>query len=113
MDIFRYYITLVEAVDLDSPPDVKNVERTDKPSMYKVLLHNCDYVEGMFVADLLQKHFGKTIQEAVSIMLAAHRSNLALVGVYTKDIAETKVTAAIDEAKASGYDTFLMTVEKE
>ncbi len=66
--------------------------RVKKPSMYKVILLNDDYTPMDFVILVLQKFFHKDHQEAVDIMLQVHRKGAGVCGVYTYEVAETKVS---------------------
>jgi len=65
--------------------------RVKKPSMYKVLLLNDDYTPMDFVILVLQRFFHKDHQEAVEIMMQVHRKGTGVCGVYTYEVAETKV----------------------
>ena len=69
----------------------KTRTRVKKPSMYKVLLLNDDYTPMDFVILVLQKFFHKGHQEAVEIMMQVHRKGTGVCGVYTYEVAETKV----------------------
>ena len=73
------------------------------PSKFKVLLHNDDYTTMEFVIFFLQKLFGKSLDEAQDIMLHVHNSGVGICGIYTKEIAETKVAQAKALAKSEGY----------
>jgi ATP-dependent Clp protease adaptor protein ClpS len=73
--------------------------RTQKPSMYKVLLLNDDYTPMEFVVHVLERFFGKNHEEATQIMLHVHRKGVGVCGVYPYEIAETKVTQVIDLAR--------------
>lgn len=79
------------------------LERTKKeltpPEMHKVVLLNDDYTPREFVTEVLVQVFRKTREDAGHIMLRAHRSGTAVVGVYTYDIATTKVAQAHKLAK--------------
>ena len=66
--------------------------RTKKPSMYKVLMLNDDYTPMEFVVDVLQHIFQKNREEATQIMLHVHQKGVGMCGVYTYEVAETKVT---------------------
>jgi ATP-dependent Clp protease adaptor protein ClpS len=66
--------------------------KTKPPKLYKVLLLNDDFTTMEFVIEVLQTFFSKTQEQAVQIMLKVHNEGSAVCGVYTKDIAETKVT---------------------
>ena len=64
---------------------------TEKPPLYKVVILNDDYTPMGFVIHVLQRFFGMEEQKATQIMLAIHTSGSAVCGIYTKDVAETKV----------------------
>ncbi len=66
--------------------------KTKPPKLYKVLLLNDDFTTMEFVIEVLQTFFAKSQEQAVQIMLKVHNEGSAVCGVYTKDIAETKVT---------------------
>lgn len=72
------------------------------PPMYKVLLHNDDYTTMEFVVDVLQNVFHKSPADATLIMLHIHRTGLGVAGVYTHEVAETKV--AVVEAMAREHE---------
>ncbi len=80
---------------------IKTKPKTKKPSMYKVLLLNDDYTPMEFVVHILEKFFNKTRQEATDVMLHVHRRGVGLCGVYTYEVAETKVTQVMDFARAN------------
>lgn len=65
--------------------------RTQKPKQYKVILHNDNYTTMEFVVLVLMKFFHKGETEATHIMLTVHHKGSGVAGVYTKDVAETKV----------------------
>lgn len=69
--------------------------RTQKPAMYKVLLHNDDYTPMEFVVSILERVFHKAREDAVQIMLAVHRSGIGICGIYTYEIAEQKMNTVI------------------
>ncbi len=73
------------------------------PSMYKVFLLNDDYTTMDFVVYILEKVFHKSPADATSIMLSVHNNGKGLCGVYTRDIAETKVTTVHRLAKKNGF----------
>lgn len=80
---------------------IKPRPKTKKPSMYKVLLLNDDYTPMEFVVHILEKFFNKTRQEATDVMLHVHRRGVGLCGIYTYEVAETKVTQVMDFARAN------------
>jgi ATP-dependent Clp protease adaptor protein ClpS len=91
---------------------VKSKPKTKKPSMYKVLLLNDDYTPMEFVIHVLERFFGKDRQEATDIMLHVHRRGVGICGVYTYEVAETKVTQVIDFARRHQHP-LQCTMEKE
>ena len=86
--------------------------RTKKPSMYKVLMLNDDYTPMEFVVDVLQHIFQKTREEATKIMLHVHQKGVGVCGVYTYEVAETKVTQTVDYARKNQHP-LQCTLEKE
>jgi ATP-dependent Clp protease adaptor protein ClpS len=74
----------------------------EKVRRYKVLLHNDDYTTMEFVVLILMKFFHKSETEATHIMLSVHHKGHGVAGVYTKDVAETKVAQVQDYAKEHG-----------
>ena len=74
-----------------------------KPSMYKVLMLNDDYTPMEFVVSLLKNFFQKNHQEAYQIMLEVHTKGTSICGVYSYEIAETKISHVIDIARQEGY----------
>jgi len=78
---------------------VKAKPKTKKPSMYKVLMLNDDYTPMEFVVHILERFFSKSRQEATRIMLHVHRRGVGICGVFTYEVAETKVTQVMDFAR--------------
>ncbi len=78
---------------------VKAKPKTKKPSMYKVLMLNDDYTPMEFVVHILERFFSKNREEATRIMLHVHRRGVGVCGVYTYEVAETKVTQVMDFAR--------------
>ncbi len=74
-----------------------------EPRNYRVLLHNDDYTTMEFVVDILITVFHKTPAEADAIMLAVHEKGLGSCGVYTEEVAETKVAQVHDKARKAGF----------
>jgi ATP-dependent Clp protease adaptor protein ClpS len=77
----------------------KTRPKTKKPSLYKVLLLNDDYTPMEFVVSVLKKYFNKGPEEAKRIMLHVHQHGVGECGVFTYEIAETKVTQVMDHAR--------------
>ncbi|GEO82576.1 ATP-dependent Clp protease adapter ClpS [Pararhodospirillum oryzae] len=91
---------------------VKAKPKTRKPSMYKVLMLNDDYTPMEFVVHVLERFFGKSNEEATTIMLNVHQRGVGLCGVYTYEVAETKVGQVMDLARRSQHP-LQCTLEKE
>ncbi|HEX8583127.1 MAG TPA: ATP-dependent Clp protease adapter ClpS [Allosphingosinicella sp.] len=77
--------------------------RTKTPSPYKVLMLNDDYTPMEFVVLVLQQFFSMSIEEATRVMLQVHQQGLAICGVFTYEVAETKVTQVIDFARENQH----------
>jgi len=77
--------------------------RTKKPSNYKVLLLNDDYTPMEFVVLILQQFFTMSIEDATRTMLQVHQNGVAVCGVFTYEVAETKVTQVIDFARENQH----------
>ena len=77
--------------------------RTKKPPMYKVLLHNDDYTTKEFVVWVLQNVFHKSEGDAVAIMSHVHNHGVGVAGVFTFEVAETKVSKTMQLARAHEY----------
>jgi ATP-dependent Clp protease adaptor protein ClpS len=88
-------------------PDVVTRTRTEKklkhPPLYRVLLHNDDYTTMEFVVQTLEEIFDKSPAEAYRIMMEVHTRGRGVCGAYTLEVAETKVQAVHDSARAEGY----------
>ena len=93
-------------VALETRPETK------RPPLYKVLILNDDYTPMEFVIMVLERFFGLTHQDSFDLMLTVHKKGLAVVGVFSHEIAETKVTQVIDIAQRHGHP-LQCTLEKE
>ncbi|SEH46561.1 ATP-dependent Clp protease adapter ClpS [Magnetospirillum fulvum] len=91
---------------------IKTRTRTRKPSMYKVLMLNDDYTPMEFVIQVLEQFFAKNREEATRIMLNVHTRGVGICGVYTYEVAETKVTQVMDLARQNQHP-LQCTIEKE
>jgi ATP-dependent Clp protease adaptor protein ClpS len=90
----------------------KTRPKTKKPSLYKVLLLNDDYTPMEFVVRVLERFFNKDREDATQIMLHVHHKGVGLCGVYTFEVAETKVTQVMDFARQNQHP-LRCTMEKE
>lgn len=70
-----------------------------RPPMYKVLIHNDDYTPMDFVVHILEKFFGMGREKATQVMLQVHTRGVGVAGVYTREVAETKVAQVNDYAR--------------
>ena len=77
--------------------------QTKRPNMYRVLLLNDDYTPMEFVISILQSFFNKDTQEATQIMLQVHHNGVGECGVYTYEVAETKVSQVMDHARKNQH----------
>ena len=86
--------------------------KTQRPSLYKVMLLNDDYTPMEFVVHVLERIFGLTNSQSVEVMLTVHRRGVAVVGVFSFEVAETKVTQVMDYARRNQHP-LQCTMEKE
>jgi ATP-dependent Clp protease adaptor protein ClpS len=77
--------------------------KTKPPRMYKVLLYNDDFTTMEFVIEVLQRFFSMNRERAVQIMLEVHNHGSAVCGVYSRDVAESKVSQVTELAKQYGH----------
>lgn len=86
--------------------------RTKKPSLYKVLLLNDDYTPMEFVVHVLELYFGLDVERATQVMLHVHQKGVGVCGVYTYEVAETKVTQVTEYARKNQHP-LQCTMEKD
>jgi ATP-dependent Clp protease adaptor protein ClpS len=91
-------------------PDAE--QKLEHPRMWRVLLHNDDYTTQDFVIWVLESIFHKPRGEAFAIMMNVHRSGLGIAGVYTYDVADTKVRTTKQMAEEHEFP-LLVTMEPE
>ncbi len=77
--------------------------KTKRPPMYKVILLNDDYTPMDFVVMVLEQIFRKNHADALNVMLEVHQKGAGLAGVYTRDVADTKVDQVIEYARINDY----------
>ncbi len=90
--------------------DVK--PKTKRPPMYKVLILNDDFTPMEFVVMVLERFFSMTHAQAMDLMMVVHKKGVAVVGVYSHEIAETKVAQVMDFAQRNQHP-LQCTMEKE
>ena len=81
---------------------VLDKQKIDRPKRYKVVLYNDDYTPMQLVTSILVDVFNKGSQEAYSIMMRVHKGGRGIAGVYSREIAETKVSVAKQFARDNG-----------
>lgn len=86
--------------------------KIESPRLYRVLLHNDDYTTMDFVIEVLMSFFRKEYAEATLLMLQVHHQGRAIAGLYTHEVAETKVDVVTDYARRSGHP-LLVTMEPD
>ena len=82
---------------------IEEKEQVEEPPLYKVLLHNDDYTAMDFVIMVLEGVFHKSTSEATRIMLNVHQQGIGIAGIYTREIAETKINIVHDMARKNEY----------
>jgi ATP-dependent Clp protease adaptor protein ClpS len=101
-----------DGTDGDTSVVTKVKPKTQRPPMYKVMLLNDDYTPMEFVVHILERFFGLTHAQAFEIMLTVHKKGLAVVGVFSFEVAETKVMQVMDFARRHQHP-LQCTMEKE
>ncbi len=91
---------------------VETRPKTKRPPLYKVMLLNDDYTPMEFVVHVLERFFGMNHAQAFEIMLTVHKKGLAVVGVFSHEVAETKVAQVMDFARQNQHP-LQCTMEKE
>ncbi len=86
--------------------------KTQRPSLYRVLILNDDYTPMEFVVHVLERFYQKNRDEATKIMMHVHRRGVGVCGAYTYEVAETKVTQVMDLARQNQHP-LQCTIEKE
>jgi ATP-dependent Clp protease adaptor protein ClpS len=90
----------------------RSEQKIERPRLWRVLLHNDDYTTQEFVVFILESICHKPRGEAFAIMMSVHRSGLGVAGVYTHDVAETKLKTARQTAEEHEFP-LLVTMEPE
>ncbi|MBX9794911.1 MAG: ATP-dependent Clp protease adapter ClpS [Burkholderiaceae bacterium] len=81
----------------------RQVQKTDPPRMYQVILLNDDYTPMEFVVLVLQEYFNRDLEAATQIMLKIHHDGRGVCGTYSKDVAATKVELVLAAARRGGH----------
>ena len=97
---------------VDGRTGTKALTRTKKPALYRVLILNDDYTPMEFVVYVLERFFNKTRDEATTIMLHVHQNGVGVCGIFTYEVAETKVAQVLDLARRHEHP-LQCTMEKE
>ena len=98
--------------DVEGSVIEKPAPKTKKPPMYKVILLNDDFTPMEFVVHILERFFKIGREKAIEIMLDVHQKGLAVVGVYSNEVAETKVSQVMNHARKNQHP-LQCTMEKE
>ncbi len=88
-------------VDTRSRTTVK--PKVERPRLHKVILLNDDFTPREFVVMVLKSEFGMNVDQAMKVMITAHRRGACVVAVFTKDVAETKATRATEAGRKMGF----------
>jgi ATP-dependent Clp protease adaptor protein ClpS len=109
-------IIMMAGPDKDDDGDIgvklETRPKTKRPPLYKVMILNDDYTPMEFVVHVLERFFGMTHAQSVELMLTVHEKGLAVVGVFSHEIAETKVASVMDFS-ARHQHPLQCTMEKE
>lgn len=114
MATLRPYLMAGQNGDDDNETGVitKTRSKTARPPMYKVLILNDDYTPMEFVVHVLERFFGLTHAQSFELMLTVHKKGVAVVGVFSFEVAETKVAQVMDFARRHQHP-LQCTMEKE
>ena len=91
----------------------KTTPKTQRPPLYKVILLNDDFTPREFVVQVLKLIFRMSEDEAMRVMMTAHRRGACVIAVYTRDVAETKAKEATDMGKSQGFPLYFTTEPEE
>ena len=96
-------VQLPKTDDGDSVVVERQTQKVKPPQMYQVVMLNDDYTPMEFVVVVIQEFFSKDLEAATQIMLKIHLEGRAVCGVYSKDVAATKVDQVLDAAHKAGH----------
>jgi ATP-dependent Clp protease adaptor protein ClpS len=108
VQIDRVWIAMATKRPNQSPEHEDDLAVVEKPKVkrprrYQVVLHNDDYTTMEFVVHVLMKFFHKSETESTQIMLHVHHKGYGIVGLFTRDVAESKAAQVMDYAKEHGH----------
>lgn len=81
----------------------RRTQKTRPPKLYQVVMLNDDYTPMEFVVTMIQEFFGKDLETATRIMLKIHLDGRGVCGVFSRDVASTKVSQVMDAASQAGH----------
>ena len=99
--------------DIDVKPDTIAKPKIEQPRLYKVILINDDYTPREFVVKVLKAVFRMNEDQAMRVMMTAHRRGACVVAVYTRDVAESKAKEGTELGRENGYPLFFSTEPEE
>jgi ATP-dependent Clp protease adaptor protein ClpS len=94
---------MLPLAELDEAPVAESEEKTEEPSLFKVLLHNDDYTTMEFVVWILESVFNMPEEQAIQVMLNVHLQGVGVAGFYTYEVAEMKVEKTIALAREQEF----------
>jgi len=94
---------MLPSAELDETPVAESEEKTEEPSLFKVLLHNDDYTTMEFVVWVLASVFNMPEEQAIQVMLNVHLQGIGVAGIYTFEVAEMKVEKTIALAREQEF----------
>jgi ATP-dependent Clp protease adaptor protein ClpS len=94
---------MLPSAELDEAPVAESEEKTEEPSLFKVLLHNDDYTTMEFVVWVLASVFNMPEEQAIQVMLNVHLRGIGVAGIYTFEVAEMKVEKTIALAREQEF----------
>jgi len=94
---------MLPLAELDEAPVAESEEKTEEPSLFKVLLHNDDYTTMEFVVWILESVFNMPEEQAIQVMLNVHLRGIGVAGFYTYEVAEMKVEKTISLAREQEF----------
>lgn len=99
--------------DIGTAPKTKLRLKTERPKLYKVILLNDDFTPREFVVTVLKGIFRLGEDQALRVMMTAHRKGSCVVAVFTRDVAETKAKEGTDAGRRRGYPLFFSAEPEE